>query len=171
MSQAVALIAAAFHPRPVTLRFSDFKSEEYARLLGGEIFEPKERNSMLGWRGASRYLHPDFSDAFQLELEAVRRVRDEMGFQNLKVMVPFCRTPEEGEEVIDMIKRAGLERGKNGLEVWAMAELPSNIMLAEEFAEVFDGMSIGSSDLTGLTMGVVAIPNACPTTSTNSTRP
>lgn len=154
MSQAVALIAAAFHPRPVTLRFSDFKSEEYARLLGGENFEPKERNSMLGWRGASRYLHPDFSDAFQLELEAVRRVRDEMGFQNLKVMIPFCRTPEEGEEVIDMMRRVGLERGKNGLEVWAMAELPSNVMLAEEFAEVFDGMSIGSSDLTGLTMGV-----------------
>lgn len=154
MSQAIALIAAAFYPRPVTLRFSDFKSEEYARLMGGENFEPKERNSMLGWRGASRYLHPDFSDAFQLELEAVRRVRDEMGFQNLKVMIPFCRTPEEGEEVIDLMKRAGLERGKNGLEVWAMAELPSNVILAEEFAEVFDGMSIGSSDLTGLTMGV-----------------
>lgn len=154
MSQAIALIAAAFHPRPVTLRFSDFKSEEYARLLGGEIFEPKERNSMLGWRGASRYLHPDFADAFQLELEAVRRVRDDMGFQNLKVMIPFCRTPEEGEEVIGVMKKAGLERGKNELEVWAMAELPSNVLLAEEFAEVFDGMSIGSSDLTGLTMGV-----------------
>ena len=153
MSQATALIAAAFHPRPVTLRFSDFKSEEYARLLGGESFEPQEKNSMLGWRGASRYLHPDFAEAFLLELEAVRVVREEMGFTNLKVMVPFCRTPEEGEEIVETMQEAGLQRG-DGFEVWAMAELPSNVMLAEEFAEVFDGMSIGSSDLTALTMGV-----------------
>jgi pyruvate, water dikinase len=154
MSQAIALIAAAFHPRPITLRFSDFKSEEYARLLGGETFEPKERNSLLGWRGASRYLHPEFADAFHLELESVRRVRVDMGFKNLKVMIPFCRTPEEGCEVIEMMKDMGLKQGEDGLEVWAMAELPSNVLLADEFAQVFDGLSIGSSDLTGLTMGV-----------------
>jgi pyruvate,water dikinase len=154
MSQAIGLMAAAFHPRPVTLRFSDFKSEEYARLLGGDVFEPKERNSMLGWRGASRYLHPDFADAFRLELETVRRVRNVMGFDNLKVMIPFCRTPEEGVAIIEMMEEMGLQRGERGLEVWAMAELPSNVLLADEFAEVFDGLSIGSSDLTGLTMGV-----------------
>lgn len=153
MSQSIALIAASFYPRPVTLRFSDFKSEEYARLLGGEVFEPKERNSMLGWRGASRYIHPDFADAFRLELESVRRVR-EMGFTNLKVMIPFCRTPEEGADIVDMMDEMGLKQGHDGLEIWAMAELPSNVFLAEEFADVFDGLSIGSSDLTGLTMGV-----------------
>ena len=154
MSQAIALIAASFYPRPVTLRFSDFKSEEYARLLGGEAFEPKERNSLLGWRGASRYLHPDFADAFRLEIESVRRVREVLGFHNLKVMVPFCRTPEEGHEVIQMMQEMGLKQGQEGLEVWTMAELPSNVLLADEFAQVFDGLSIGSSDLTGLTMGV-----------------
>ena len=154
MSQAIGLIAAAFHPRPITLRLSDFKSDEYARLLGGEVFEPKEHNSLLGWRGASRYLHPDYREAFKLELAAVKSAREELGFDNIKLMVPFCRTPEEGEEVLDLMAREGLKSGENGLQIWTMAELPSNVLLAEEFADVFDGMSIGSSDLTGLTLGV-----------------
>lgn len=154
MSQAIALLAAAFYPRPVTLRLSDFKSDEYANLLGGEVFEPKEANSMLGWRGASRYLDPDFEEAFLLELAAIKRVREQFGFDNIKIMVPFCRTPEEGEEILEMIESAGLIRGKEGFEVWVMAELPSNVFLADEFASLFDGMSIGSSDLTSLTLGV-----------------
>jgi pyruvate, water dikinase len=154
MTQAIGLFAGAFWPRPVTLRLSDFKSNEYARLLGGAHFEPKEQNSMLGWRGASRYLHPDYSEAFGLELEAIKEVRANLGFTNLKVMIPFCRTPEEGEEILRVMESAGLKKGDCGLEVWSMAELPSNVLMAQEFAEIFDGMSIGSSDLTALTLGV-----------------
>ncbi|CAB1127564.1 phosphoenolpyruvate synthase [Candidatus Hydrogenisulfobacillus filiaventi] len=154
LSQGIAVLAAAFYPRPVILRFSDFKTNEYATLLGGAVFEPKEDNPMLGWRGASRYYHPDYRDGFLLEVEAVRRVRDTMGLTNLKVMVPFCRTPEEGARVLEVMRAGGLERGQNGLEVYVMAEIPSNITLAAEFAAIFDGFSIGSNDLTQLTLGV-----------------
>ncbi|WP_287416831.1 phosphoenolpyruvate synthase [Oceanithermus sp.] len=154
LAQGIAVIAAAFYPREVILRFSDFKTNEYAHLLGGELFEPREENPMLGWRGASRYYHPDYKEGFLLELAAVKRVREEMGLDNLKVMVPFCRTPEEGRQVLEVMREGGLEPGKNGLEVYVMAEIPSNIWLADAYADVFDGFSIGSNDLTQLTLGV-----------------
>ncbi len=154
LSQGIAVIAAAFYPREVILRFSDFKTNEYAHLLGGELFEPKEENPMLGWRGASRYYHPDYKEGFLLELAAVKRVREEMGLVNLKVMVPFCRTPEEGRRVLEVMREGGLEPGRKGLEVYVMAEIPSNIWLADAYADVFDGFSIGSNDLTQLTLGV-----------------
>ena len=154
LSQGIGLIAAAFYPRPVLLRFSDFKTNEYARLLGGHLFEPKEENPMLGWRGASRYYHPDYKEGFLLEVAAVRRVREEMGLKNLMVMVPFCRTPEEGEKVLEVMAEGGLRRGEGGLEVHVMAEIPSNVLEAEAFAELFDGFSIGSNDLTQLALGL-----------------
>ncbi|MFN0063650.1 MAG: phosphoenolpyruvate synthase [Myxococcaceae bacterium] len=154
LSQGIATLAAAFHPRPVILRFSDFKTNEYARLLGGEGFEPKEENPMLGWRGASRYAHPKYRAGFLLEVAAVKRVRETLGLANLKVMVPFCRTPEEGRQVLEVMAEGGLERGKNGLEVYVMAEIPSNILLADDFSQLFDGFSIGSNDLTQLILGV-----------------
>ncbi len=154
LSQGIAVLAAAFYPKPVILRMSDFKTNEYAKLLGGEAFEPSEENPMLGWRGASRYYHPDYKEGFLLEVEAVRRVRDEMGLTNLVVMIPFCRTVEEGQQVLATMKEGGLERGKNGLEVYMMAEIPSNVILAEEFSQIFDGFSIGSNDLTQLVLGV-----------------
>ncbi len=154
LAQGIAVIAAAFYPREVILRFSDFKTNEYAHLLGGELFEPREENPMLGWRGASRYYHPDYKEGFLLELAAVKRVREDMGLDNLKVMVPFCRTPEEGRQVLEVMREGGLEPGKNGLEVYVMAEIPSNIWLADAYADVFDGFSIGSNDLTQLTLGV-----------------
>ena len=154
LSQGIGLIAAAFYPRPVLLRFSDFKTNEYARLLGGHLFEPKEENPMLGWRGASRYYHPDYKEGFLLEVAAVRRVREEMGLKNLMVMVPFCRTPEEGENVLEVMAEGGLRRGEGGLEVHVMAEIPSNVLEAEAFAELFDGFSIGSNDLTQLALGL-----------------
>jgi pyruvate,water dikinase len=154
LAQGVGTLAAAFWPRPVLLRFSDFKSNEYATLLGGECFEPYEPNPMIGWRGASRYHHPNYRDGFDLELEAIKRVRDDFGFTNLKVMVPFCRTPEEGQLVLDVLAEGGLVRGENGLEVYVMAEIPSNVFCAPEYAELFDGFSIGSNDLTQLVLGV-----------------
>jgi len=154
LSQGIATLAGAFHPRPVILRFSDFKTNEYARLVGGASFEPTEENPMLGWRGASRYYHPGYKEGFLLEVAAVRRVREEMGLENLKLMVPFCRTPEEGERVLATMREGGLVRGDRDLEVYVMAEIPSNILLAERFAQVFDGFSIGSNDLTQLTLGV-----------------
>ena len=154
LSQGMARIAAAFFPRPVILRFSDFKSNEYANLLGGVDFEPNEENPMLGWRGASRYHSPAFREAFGLECQALRRVREQMGLVNVIPMVPFCRTPEEGDKVLAEMARHGLSRGENGLQVYVMCELPSNVIGAEAFAERFDGFSIGSNDLTQLTLGL-----------------
>lgn len=154
LAQGVARIAAAFYPKPVVVRMSDFKSNEYANLLGGQQFEPKEENPMLSWRGASRYYDPRYRDAFALECQALKRVREEMGLMNVIPMIPFCRTPEEGRKVLAEMAKHGLERGKNGLQVYVMCELPSNVIMAEEFAEVFDGFSIGSNDLTQLTLGL-----------------
>jgi pyruvate,water dikinase len=154
LSQGMARIAAAFHPKPVILRFSDFKSNEYARLLGGAAFEPKEENPMIGWRGASRYASTAFRDAFALECQALRRVRDAMGLVNVIPMIPFCRTPEEADRVLAEMASHGLVRGDNGLQVYVMCELPSNVVAAEAFAERFDGFSIGSNDLTQLTLGL-----------------
>ncbi len=154
LSQAVATISAAFYPKDVILRMSDFKSNEYANLIGGRQFEENEENPMLGFRGASRYYHERYREGFGLECAAVKRVREEMGLDNLKVMIPFCRTPEEGKKVLDMMESLGLKRGENGLEIYVMAEIPSNVIQANEFAEIFDGFSIGSNDLTQLTLGV-----------------
>jgi len=154
LAYGIGKIAAAFYPKPVIVRFSDFKSNEYANLLGGKYFEPKEENPMLGWRGASRYYSPNFAEAFGLECLAVKKVREEMGLENLIVMVPFCRTPEEGKKVQEVMERYGLKRGEKGLKVYVMCEIPSNVILFKEFAEHFDGFSIGSNDLTQLTLGV-----------------
>ncbi|MFL1895338.1 phosphoenolpyruvate synthase [Aquimarina sp. 2-A2] len=154
LSQGIATIAAAFYPKEVIVRMSDFKTNEYANLIGGIQFEPKEENPMLGFRGASRYYSTLYKEGFELECAAIEKVRNEMGLTNVKVMIPFCRTVEEGKKVIDIMKGYGLQKGENGLEVYVMSEIPSNILLAEEFAEVFDGFSIGSNDLTQLTMGI-----------------
>ncbi|MGM0945936.1 MAG: phosphoenolpyruvate synthase [Bacteroidota bacterium] len=154
LSQAVATIAAAFYPKDVILRMSDFKTNEYANLLGGRQFEPEEENPMLGFRGASRYGHERYREGFRLECMAVKRVREDMGLENLKVMIPFCRTPEEGKQVVKLMQEFGIKQGEKGLEIYVMAEIPSNVILAEEFAAVFDGFSIGSNDLTQLTLGV-----------------
>ncbi len=150
----IGAIAAAFYPQPVVVRMSDFKSNEYANLLGGRQFEPDEENPMIGWRGASRYYHPKYREAFGLECVVLKRVRDEMGLANVVPMIPFCRTPQEGMKVLGEMAKYGLERGKNGLQVYVMCELPSNVILIEQFAEVFDGFSIGSNDLTQLVLGL-----------------
>lgn len=154
LAQGIGTIAAAFYPKPVILRLSDFKTNEYAHLVGGSQFEPTEANPMLGWRGASRYYHAEYREGFALEIRAIRRVREVFGLTNLLVMVPFCRTPAEGQKVLDVMAEEGLPRGKDGLEVYVMAEIPSNIILADRFAELFDGFSIGSNDLTQLILGV-----------------
>lgn len=154
LAQGVATIAAAFYPKDVIVRMSDFKTNEYANLIGGKDFEPVEENPMLGFRGASRYYNDLYKEGFGLECEAIRQVRDEMGLTNVKVMIPFCRTIEEGNKVIAVMKRFGLEQGVNNLEIYVMAEIPSNVLLAEEFAKIFDGFSIGSNDLTQLTLGI-----------------
>lgn len=154
LSEGIGSIAAAFYPRPVLVRLGDFKSNEYCRLIGGEGFEPTEENPMIGLRGASRYVHPDFKDAFELECRALRHVRDKMGLDNVKLMVPFCRTVAEGKAVLDVLAKNGLKQGENGLEVWVMCELPSNVFAIDDFAKVFDGFSIGSNDLTQLVLGV-----------------
>lgn len=154
LAQGVGTLAAAFWPRPVILRFSDFKSNEYANLMGGSGFEPVEPNPMIGWRGASRYYDPNFREGFELEIKAVRRVREDFGLTNLAVMIPFCRTPDEGRRVLEVLREGGLVRGENDLEVYVMGEIPSNVFRAAEFAELFDGISIGSNDLTQLTLGI-----------------
>jgi pyruvate,water dikinase len=154
LALGVAQIAAALHPRPVIVRFSDFKTNEYANLVGGRQFEPTEENPMLGFRGASRYYSEAYRDGFALECRALRRVREEMGFRNVLVMIPFCRTVEEADRVLAEMAANGLERGRDGLEVYVMCEIPSNVLSAEEFAKRFDGFSIGSNDLTQLTLGV-----------------
>jgi pyruvate,water dikinase len=154
LAEGIGTIAAAFHPRPVIVRFSDFKTNEYARLLGGAAFEPKEENPMLGWRGASRYADRRFRAAFGLECRAVRRVREDMGLTNLEVMVPFCRTPAEGRGVLAAMAEEGLRRAPEGPRVWVMCEIPANVAVIDQFAALFDGFSIGSNDLTQLVLGV-----------------
>jgi pyruvate,water dikinase len=154
LKEGIATIAVAFHPKPVIVRLSDFKSNEYANLAGGNYYEPQEENPMLGFRGASRYISPDFADCFALECQAVRRVREEMGLENVEIMIPFVRTVEEAKQVIAVLKEHGLERGKDNLRIIMMCELPSNALLASEFLEYFDGFSIGSNDLTQLTLGL-----------------
>jgi len=153
-SQAIATIAAAFYPKEVIVRMSDFKSNEYANLVGGNYFEPKEQNPMLGFRGASRYCHERYREAFRLECEAMKIVRDEMGLTNVKLMIPFCRTVAEGKKVLDLMAEYGLKQGENDLEIYVMIEIPSNVILANDFARIFDGFSIGTNDLTQLTLGL-----------------
>ncbi|MBD2109093.1 phosphoenolpyruvate synthase [Nodosilinea sp. FACHB-13] len=154
LAQGVGTLAAAFYPKSVVVRLSDFKSNEYAHLLGGSTFEPDEENPMLGWRGASRYYDERYRDGFALECQALKRVRDDMGLTNVILMVPFCRTPEEGRRVLEEMAQHGLVRGENDLKVYVMCELPNNVILADEFSQVFDGFSIGSNDLTQLTLGI-----------------
>lgn len=154
LSQGIAVIAAAFYPKEVIVRMSDFKTNEYAGLLGGAVFEPLEENPMLGFRGASRYYHENYREGFELECMALKTVRDEMGLTNVKLMIPFCRTPQEGKKVLTIMADYGLKQGENGLEIYVMAEIPSNVLLASEFAKIFDGFSIGSNDLTQLTLGI-----------------
>lgn len=154
LAEGIATIAAAFYPKDVIVRLSDFKSNEYANLIGGHLYEPKEENPMLGWRGASRYYSDEYREAFALECKALRKVREEMGLTNVIIMVPFCRTVDEGKKVIALMKQSGLQQGKHGLKIYAMCEIPSNVILAEEFLDVFDGFSIGSNDLTQLTLGI-----------------
>jgi len=152
--EGVSTIAASFYPKKVIVRLSDFKSNEYANLVGGPQFEPHEENPMIGFRGASRYISDDFRESFELECKAMKRVRDEMGFTNVELMIPFVRTTAEAAAVIEIMKENGLERGKNGLRIIMMCELPSNAVLASEFLEFFDGFSIGSNDMTQLTLGL-----------------
>jgi len=154
LAEGVGTIAAAFYPRPVIVRMSDFKTNEYASLLGGRWFEPTEENPMIGFRGASRYAHPAYAEGFALECAAMKRVREAMGLANVKLMIPFCRRVPEAEQVIARMAELGLKRGEDGLEVYVMCEIPNNVILADAFSRCFDGFSIGSNDLTQLTLGV-----------------
>jgi pyruvate,water dikinase len=148
------MIAAAFYPKNVIVRMSDFKTNEYANLIGGARFEPDEENPMIGFRGAFRYYHKRYRDGFALECRAMKKVREEMGLTNLKLMIPFCRTIAEGEQVVAEMEKHGLKQGENDLQLYVMCEIPSNVVLAKQFAEIFDGFSIGSNDLTQLLLGV-----------------
>ncbi|HAG75401.1 MAG TPA: phosphoenolpyruvate synthase, partial [Thauera sp.] len=152
--EGVATIAAAFYPKPVIVRMSDFKSNEYRKLLGGEIYEPEEENPMLGFRGASRYIAHSFRDCFEMEVAAMKKVRNELGLTNVQIMIPFVRNVEEAKGVVDLLAEHGLKRGVNDLKLIMMCEIPSNAILAEQFLEHFDGFSIGSNDLTQLTLGL-----------------
>lgn len=154
LARGIAKIASGFYPNDVIVRLSDFKTNEYVNLIGGYLYEPKEHNPMIGWRGASRYYDEKFKPAFGLECKAIKKVRDEMGLTNVKPMIPFCRTPEEGRKVIETMNEFGLKQGENGLEVYVMCEIPSNVVVADQFADIFDGFSIGSNDLTQLTLGL-----------------
>ena len=154
LSEGVASIASAVYPNPCVVRMSDFKTNEYATLLGGQFFEADEANPMIGFRGASRYTHPAYEEGFALECAAMKRVREEMGFDNVILMIPFCRRVEEGQRVLDAMEKHGLKRGENGLKIYVMCEIPNNVILIDEFCELFDGISIGSNDLTQLTLGV-----------------
>jgi pyruvate, water dikinase len=154
LSEGIGTIAAAFWPKPVVVRMSDFKTNEYATLLGGADFEPHEDNPMIGFRGASRYAHPAYVEGFALECRAMKRVREEMGFTNVILMIPFVRRVEEAEQVMNEMAELGLKRGENGLQVYAMCEIPNNVLLIDQFADTVDGFSIGSNDLTQLTLGV-----------------
>jgi pyruvate,water dikinase len=154
LSQGIGTIAAAFYPKPVVVRMSDFKTNEYANLLGGSYFEPREDNPMLGFRGASRYYDEKYREGFALECRAMKRVREEMGLSNLIIMIPFCRRVDEAEKVLAEMAKNGLVRGEDGLSVYVMCEIPNNILLVDEFSRLFDGFSIGSNDLTQLTLGV-----------------
>jgi pyruvate,water dikinase len=154
LAEGISTLGAAFFPKPVIVRMSDFKSNEYSKLIGGDLYEPKEENPMLGFRGASRYIADSFRDCFKLECRALTRVRDEMGLTNVEIMIPFVRTVDEARRVIQLLAEHGLERGKNGLRVIMMCEIPSNALLADQFLEYFDGFSIGSNDMTQLTLGL-----------------
>jgi pyruvate,water dikinase len=154
LARGIAKIAAGFYPYDVIVRMSDFKTNEYANLIGGYLYEPEEHNPMIGWRGASRYYDEKFKPAFGLECVALKKARNEMGLTNIKPMIPFCRTPEEGRKVIQVMNEYGLKQGENGLEVYVMCEIPSNVIVADQFCEIFDGFSIGSNDLTQLTLGL-----------------
>ncbi|KAA0005887.1 MAG: phosphoenolpyruvate synthase, partial [Thermoplasmata archaeon] len=154
LARGIGKIAAGFYPNDVIVRLSDFKTNEYANLIGGFLYEPEEHNPMIGWRGASRYYDEKFKPAFALECRALKKARDEMGLTNIKPMIPFCRTPEEGRKVIAIMNENGLVQGENNLEVYVMCEIPSNVIIADQFADIFDGFSIGSNDLTQLTLGL-----------------
>ncbi|GAH93477.1 unnamed protein product, partial [marine sediment metagenome] len=152
--EGIAQIAAAFYPKEVIVRFSDFKTNEYRNLVGGKLFEKEEANPMLGFRGACRYLNKEFQPAFSMECQSIKRVRERFGLKNVSLMIPFCRTLKEGKKVLELMKEFGLERGKDGLKVYVMCEIPSNVILADKFLEIFDGMSVGSNDLTQLLLGL-----------------
>ncbi|MEW5805685.1 MAG: putative PEP-binding protein, partial [Patescibacteria group bacterium] len=154
LAEGIAKIAATFWPKEIIIRFSDFKTNEYETLIGGSLYEPKEENPMLGWRGASRYYDKDFVEAFGLECRAIKKVRNEMGLANVAPMVPFCRTVEEAKQVLRAMSGYGLKRGEKSLKVYMMAEIPSNVILIDDFLKLFDGLSIGSNDLTQLTLGL-----------------
>ena len=154
LSEGVATIASSVYPKPCVVRMSDFKSNEYASLLGGEIFEPEEENPMIGFRGASRYTDPHYEEGFALECMAMKRIREEMGMENIILMIPFCRRVEEGKRVIEAMAKYGLTQGENGLKIYVMCEIPNNVIQVDAFSQIFDGFSIGSNDLTQLVLGV-----------------